>query len=77
MSARAKRVSTIQLYDRELAEARTMLELAVAERDAAIAMSQALVKIIDREGGFIWPQDQATVREAKALLASSGRPVNE
>jgi hypothetical protein len=46
-----------------------------AERDGALDLLAQLVAIVRREGGYMLPEDQATLRAARALLAEHGRAV--
>lgn len=48
-------------------------DLAVAQRDAALAQLRAIVAIVDRVGGYMRHDDQVELRTAKALLVEVGR----
>lgn len=43
-------------------------QLAIAERDRALAMVRSLVAILAHAGGFMRPEQQQTYRDAKALV---------
>lgn len=49
------------------------LELAHAERDEALIALQCYERILARVGGHQTPEDQATIREGRAVLARHGR----
>lgn len=54
-------------YDRALARA----ELAEAHRAEALLALRALVRQLERIGGYSTPQDQQALRDARALLVES------
>lgn len=43
-----------------------------AERDCTLDLLAALVGILGRQGGYMRPDDQASLRGARALLAEQG-----
>lgn len=49
------------------------LELAWAQRDRAVIALEHLEAVVTRIGGYMTPEDQATLREARATLAEHGR----
>lgn len=49
------------------------LERAWAERDDALIKLQQLERMISRVGGHMTPEDQETLRGARAVLAQHGR----
>lgn len=49
------------------------LELRVAERDAAIAFVDQLEAALTKQGGWMPPEMQATVRAARAFLVAHGK----
>ena len=49
------------------------LDLAQAQRDAALTSLRALVFYVQRVGGYMTSEDQAMLRGARALLAELGR----
>lgn len=44
-----------------------------AERDYALDLLARLVAIMSRDGSYLAPEDQATLRVARAVLAEHGR----
>lgn len=56
-----------------LAHVARALEVAHAERDAALAEVGRLVAYIRRVGGFMKAEDQAMLRGARAMLADAER----
>lgn len=48
-----------------------------AQRDAALDLLARVVAILRRDGGFRTPRQQATIREANAVLVENGRGVRD
>lgn len=57
----------------DLASIIACMERLQAERDAVADSLCALVMYVQRVGGFMSAEDQATLRGARALLAEMGR----
>lgn len=46
--------------------------LAYAERNELVHLLARMVAIVERNGGHMWPEDQADYRHARAVLAAHG-----
>lgn len=57
----------------ELAKVQLRLEEVTAKREFDLDVLAALVRILERTGGYMTPEDQAMLRVARARLAEAGR----